>query len=189
MTPSVPWVGVGAAGVVLAIVGAFMMLDREEPSSTATAPSAESATAAQNLTPVQAAEQLFNRVMAASERGDTAEAQQFAPMALEAYRQLATLDNDAHYHVGLLHVVAGDTETAEAELNVIRGAVPDHLLATMLEQAIAEAKGDEERIAQAYERFLAAYDKEMLTGRAEYEGHRNGIDGFRSRASAALGNR
>lgn len=181
----------GAACVVLAIVGAFMMLDRQESAAIppTSGPSSENGTAVENLTPVQAAEQLFNHVMAASERGDIAEAQRFAPTALEAYRQLATLDNDAHYHVGLLHVTVGDIDSAEAELDVIRSSVPDHLLGIMLEASIADAEGDEQRLAESYERFLTVYDKEMAAGRAEYEGHRNGIEGFRTRASTALGDR
>ena len=43
-----------------------------------------------SLSPRQAADRLFNRVMAASENGDTAEALQFAPMALQAYNNLGT---------------------------------------------------------------------------------------------------
>ena len=183
-----PWITVGAVGVVLAIVGAFMILDRQESAAPSTTPktSTASATTITNITPVQAAEQLFNHVMTASERGDTAEAQRFAPMALEAYGQLGTLDNDAHYHVGLIHVTVGDTERALAELDAIRRSVPDHLLGIMLEHAIAETRRDDEGVTQAYARFVSAYDTEILTDRDEYQGHRTGIDGFRARASAAV---
>ena len=183
-----PWIAVGGVGVVLAVVGAFMILEREDSRALSTTPatSTASATTVTNITPAQAAEQLFNHVMTASERGDTAEAQRFAPMALEAYGQLRTLDNDAHYHVGLIHVTVGDIESAQAELDAIRRAVPDHLLGIMLEHAIGEAKGDEVGAAEAYARFLSAYDTEMLTDRGEYQGHRTGIDEFRSRASAAV---
>ena len=182
-----PWITVGAVGVVLAIVGAFMILDRQQSAAPSTTPatSTASATTITNITTAQAAEQLFNHVMAASERGETAEARRFAPMALEAYGQLGTLDNDAHYHVGLIHVTVGDTESAMAELETIRRSVPDHLLGIMLEHAIAEAKGDDEGVTQAYARFVSTYDTEILTDRDEYRGHRTGIDGFRARASAA----
>ncbi|GMR24032.1 MAG: hypothetical protein BMS9Abin37_2521 [Acidobacteriota bacterium] len=175
----VPWIAVGAVGVVLAVVGAFMILDRQDSAAPA------SATTISNITPAQAAEQLFNHVMAASERGDAAEARRFAPMALEAYAQLGTLDNDSHYHVGLIHVTVGDTGSAQAELFTIRRSVPDHLLGIMLEHAIAEAKGDDAGAAEAYAQFLSAYDTEILKDRGEYRGHRTGIDGFRARASAA----
>ena len=179
-----PWIAVGAVGVVLGVVGAFMILDRQDSAARSTAPAR--ATTTPNITPAQAAEQLFNHVMAASERGDTAEARRFAPMALEAYAQLGMLDNDAHYHVGLIHVTVGDTGSAQAELDTIRRSVPDHLLGIMLEHAIAEAKGDTEGIAQAYARFISAYDAEMMTDRSEYRGHQTGIDGFRARTGAAV---
>ncbi len=181
---TVPWIAVGAVGVVLAVVGAFMILDRQDSAVPSTTPATSTTTLA--VTPVQAAEQLFNHVMAASERGDTAEARRFAPMALEAYGQLGTLDNDAHYHVGLIHVTVVDTESAMAELETIRRSVPDHLLGIMLEHAIAEAKGDDEGVTQAYARFVSTYDTQILTDRDEYRGHRTGIDGFRARASAAV---
>jgi hypothetical protein len=186
----VPWIAIGGAALFLAVVGAFMLVDRQESAASSTTPPASSGiTDAAALTPVEAAEQLFNHVMAASERGDTAEATRFAPMALEAYRQLATLDEDAHYHVGLIHVTLGDTESAQAELDAIRSTAPNHLLGIMLEEAVAEAKGDDDGVARAYQRFLDAYDVEITAGRSEYEGHRTGIEGFRSRARAAVGNR
>ena len=183
-----PWIAVGAVGVVLAIVGAFMILDRQGSAAPSTTPatSSASATTITNITPAQAAEQLFNHVMTASEGGDTAEARRFAPMALEAYGQLGTLDNDAHYHVGLIHVTVSDTERALAALEAIRRSVPDHLLGIMLEHAIAEARGDDEGVTQAYARFVSTYDTQILTDRDEYRGHRTGIDGFRARASAAV---
>lgn len=188
---TMPWIAVGGVGVVLAVVGGFMILDRQERTTApaARATSTAIATTAPNITPQQAAEQLFNHVMAAAERGDTAEARRFAPMALEAYDQLATLDSDAHYHVGLIHVTVGNLQAAQAELEVIQRVEPDHLLGIMLEHAIAEAKGDDVGAVRAYERFLAAYDTEILTDREEYRGHRTGIDGFRARAQAALTSR
>ena len=188
---TIPWVAVAAIGVVLAVVGGFMIIDRQERTVSPSAPTTSIAavTTAPNITPAQAAEQLFNHVMTASEGGDAAEARRFAPMALEAYGQLATLDNDAHYHVGLIHVTVGDTASAQAELDAIRRSVPDHLLGIMLEHAIAEAKGDDIGVGVAFDRFLSAYDTEMPTARDEYQGHRTGIDGFRARASAAVATR
>ena len=107
-------------------------------------------------------------------------------MALQAYGQLGELDNDGHYHVGLLHVTVGDTGSAQAELDVIRQSVPNHLLGIQLEHAIAQALGDKNQVRQAYRSFLDAYDAEIATGRAEYRGHRGGIDSFRDRAAEAI---
>lgn len=187
---SVPWIAVGAVGLVLAVVGGFMILDRREraalPAAAPVATTTAAVSTAPNITPAQAAEQLFNHVMAASERGETAEARRFAPMALEAYGQLASLDDDAHYHVGLIHVTIGDLTSAQRELEAVYRSEPNHLLGIMLEHAIAEAKGDAAGVTRAFERFLSAYDTEILTERDEYRGHRSGIDGFRVRANAAL---
>ena len=187
-----PWTVAGGFGMVLAAVGAFLILDRESapPPPRSSAPAAGLATNApqdiSSLSPQEAAERLFNRIMAASEQGDLGEAQRFVPMALQAYGQLGVLDNDGHYHVGLLHVTIGDTDSAHAELDAIRQSVPNHLLGIQLEHAMAQALGDEDRVIEVYRRFLDVYDVEIATGRAEYQGHRRGIDGFRDRAAAAV---
>ena len=139
-----------------------------------------------SMSPQEAAERLFNRIMTAAEQGDSGEAQRFVPMALQAYGQLGVLDNDGHYHVGLLHVTISDTDSAQAELDLIRQSVPNHLLGLQLEHAIAQALSDEDRVKEVNRRFLDAYDAEIATGRSEYQGHRRGIDGFRDRAAAAI---
>ena len=190
-TGSLPWVTVGAVGVILGVIGVLMILDRHE-SAAASATSIPSITSEANnsaVTPVEAAEQLFNRVMMARERGDTEKSLRLAPLALKAYRQLAMLDDDARYHVGLIHVTMGNTGSARAELETIRRSVPNHLLGSMLEHAIAEAKDDNDGIVAAYTRFIAAYNTELLTGRGEYGGHRRGIDEFRAQADRTIVNR
>ena len=186
-----PWTVAGGIGVVLAAVGAFLMLDQKStPPPSSSAPAASRATTAppdiSSLSPGEAAERLFNRIMTAAERDDLGEAERFVPMALQAYGQLGELDNDGHYHVGLLHVTVGDTDSAQAELDVIRQSVPNHLLGIQLEHAIAQALGDEDQERQAYRSFLDAYDAEIATGRDEYRGHRGGIDSFRDRAAEAI---
>ena len=80
------------------------------------------------MTPREAADRLFNRIMTAAERGDAQEALRFAPMALQAYERLGPLDNDARYHVGLITATTGDIESARAHIDMLRQSVPDHLL-------------------------------------------------------------
>ena len=123
------------------------------------------------MSPRQAADRLFNRVMAASENGDSAEALSFAPMALQAYNDLGTLDNDARYHVALLHLTTGDIKSARVQIDKLRQSVPNHLLGFMLEHQIAERSGKQDSAARAYKAFLAAYDAEIAVGRAEYRDH------------------
>lgn len=176
-------------GVVLAVVGGFILLDRRDREGAAPAPVASSQSpgppAVGGASPRETAELLFNRTMAASEQGDTAEAQRFAPMALEAYRRLGVLDDDGRYHVGLIHLTLGDVESARAEREAIRRSAPDHLLGIMLEHAVAEAEGDVDGVRRTYSRFLEAYDAEMTINRPEYRDHERGIEGFRVRAAAA----
>ena len=184
-----PWMVAGGFGVVLAAVGVFLILDRQNvpPPPSSVSPARPNAPPdLSSMSPQEAAERLFNRIMTAAEQGDMGEAQRFVPMALQAYGQLGVLDNDGHYHVGLLHVTAGDTASAQAELDAIRQSVPNHLLGIQLEHAIAQALSDEDRVKEVNRRFLDEYDAEIATGRSEYQGHRRGIDGFRDRAAAVI---
>ena len=138
-----------------------------------------------SMTPREAAERLFNRVMAASEQGDGTEANRFVPMALMAYEQLGELDADGHYHVGLIRTVAEDAEGAELELAAMRRLAPSHLLAFMLEHSIAELRSDRVGMSRAVDGFLQAYESEMNLSRPEYRDHATGISGFRERATTA----
>jgi predicted Zn-dependent protease len=125
-------------------------------------------------------------VMAASENGDSVEALQFAPMALQAYENLGTLDNDARYHVALLHLTVGDIKSARVQIELLRKAVPNHLIGFMLEHQIAERSGKQDSAARAYKAFLAAYDAEIATGREEYQDHMNTLERFRKAAQTGV---
>lgn len=91
--------------------------------------------------------------------------------------------------MALLHLVAGDTPRARAQIDSLRKAVPGHLLASMLEHQIAERDGNREAMARAYRAFLAAYDGEIAAGRTEYQDHRGPIDRFREKAAAQTATR
>ena len=146
----VPWIAVGIATMALVVAGAAFMdrgdraggtmaLSSPPPSAAPTA-----STDLSSMTPREAADRLFNRIMTASERGDNEEAMRFAPMALSAYDQLGTLDNDARYHVALIHLATGDIQGAHTQIDSIRQSAPNHLLAIMVERDIAERSGDQD---------------------------------------------
>ncbi len=139
-----------------------------------------------SMTPRQAADRLFNRIMTASERGDSEEAVRFAPMALDAYYRLGALDNDARYHMALIHLTAGDIPGARTQIDSIRQSAPNHLLAIMVERDIAERSGEQDGVARAYKSFLAAYDAEIQAERPEYQDHWSGIERFRKAAQASV---
>lgn len=189
-----PWVALVIATFALAI-SLMARFDRgggaAQPAPAASSESAAAAFSApgkppdlSSMAPREAADRLFNRVMAASERGDREEAMRFVPMALQAYNGLGALDNDAHYHVALIHLTAGDTAKARAQIASLRKSVPGHLLASMLEYQIAERAGNEGAALRAYKAFLAAYDTEIAAARTEYQDHQSAIDRFRQAAQA-----
>lgn len=137
------------------------------------------------MTPREAADHVFNRVMLANEQGKAVEVLQFAPMAVQAYESLAALDADGHYHLGMLQFVTGDFDKAREQIAKIKELVPNHLLALTLEHAIAEQIADEEAEARALAAFAAAYESEMATGRLEYASHTTTIEQLRAKAEAS----
>jgi mono/diheme cytochrome c family protein len=135
------------------------------------------------MTPREAADRLFNRIMMASERNDLAEALRFVPMATEAYGRLPSLDRDAHYHLGLIYGVAGDRANVDRQIAALRQGAPNHLLALTLEHDAAQHSGDRAAASRILAAFASAYDAEIRTQRPEYEAHRNTIEKFRDAAA------
>jgi hypothetical protein len=124
-------------------------------------------------------------IMSAAEQGDTARVAFHTTMAIEAYAMLGELDQDARYHIGLIHVVRGETGQALAQADSMEAAVPGHLLGTILRHTAAHASGDSADAQDAYRRFLASYDSENSAQRPEYEMHRSSIDAFLEAARRA----
>lgn len=132
------------------------------------------------MTPREAADRLFNRVMAADEQGDTGQIMQFGPMALEAYKLVGLLDADARYHIGLISLSLGDLDNAREQIKNLESEAPDHLLALTLSFKVAGKAGDARAASIARSRFAAAYDAEIKGGRPEYEAHSVTIETFRA---------
>lgn len=133
------------------------------------------------MTPREAADRLFNRVMMADEQGNADEVAQFAPMAVAAYEQLESLDLDALYHVGLINTATGNSGKAWDVVERLRAVVPGHLLASLLEHRLALDEKDQAKAEGAIERFKADYDEEIKVERPEYLDHRRQIDQFREK--------
>lgn len=189
-----PWVAIVIAMMALGV--ALAALFGQSGGAPAPAPFAQSMSPAPtapgqpvdlaSMSPREAADRLYNRVMAASEKGGMAEALRFAPMALQAYDGLGTLDNDARYHVALLRLTTDDINGARVQIEMLRQSAPKHLLAFMLERQIAERSGKKDVAARATKAFLAAYDAEMATGREEYRDHQGSIERFRTEAQTGV---
>ena len=171
--------------VAAATVGAGVLVTQYKAGKapvgrTAAAPVAQPAPSVDisRMSPREAADRLFNRVMAAREGGDLDEARRFAPMAVQAYGRVAVLDDDAHYHLGQIHVTAGDLEGARREIAILQEATPNHLLALVLAHDVAVQADDPAAARRAAAAFAAAYAAEIATKRPEYEAHRRTIDEF-----------
>jgi hypothetical protein len=138
------------------------------------------------MSPRDAADRLFNRIMTAYESGAKDSAQFFAPMALQAYG-MVELDADARYHVGLIDLVSDDYAGAAAQADTIARTVPGHLYATVLRAEVARARGDSAALRQAQRVFLDHYDAETKANRPEYAEHPGLLERFRNEALQALG--
>lgn len=132
------------------------------------------------MSPRDAADRLFNRVMMADEQGEAAEVEQFAPMAVSAYEMLESLDTDAFFHVGLIQAAAGNIEEARGYAERLKAAAPNHLLAALLDHRLAKIENKAKVAASAAKRFHDHYDEEISIGRLEYEHHRASIERFRT---------
>ncbi len=121
-----------------------------------------------SMTPEEAALRLFNRVMRAEGSGDTAQARQFAPMAIAAYMRIQVLGADERFHLSLLYVVAGDAAAALDEARMILLDHPSHLLGLVSAAQAAILTGDEDGGAEYYGTFLGSYETEIASGLAEY---------------------
>jgi hypothetical protein len=134
------------------------------------------------MTPREAFDRLFTRVMTASENGDTAQANRFTPMAIMAYGNLPEVDADARYDVALIKLHAGDFDGARALSDTIRTQHPKHLFGFVLQAAIGQFEKRPADVTAAYRGFLAVADEELKTNKPEYTAHRGMLESFRQSA-------
>ncbi|HSK21364.1 MAG TPA: hypothetical protein VK912_19565 [Longimicrobiales bacterium] len=138
-------------------------------------------------TPREQADRLFNRIMTSVESGDSAGARGFTPMAIDAYRMAAPLDNDGLYHLAVVHTVAGDPEAARATAEQILAGNANHLLGLAVAGEAAVLAGDSAAARDYYARLLAAYDDEVAKGLQEYQDHARSLPEFRATAQRVTG--
>lgn len=134
------------------------------------------------MTPRERFDRLYNRIMQASERSDSAEVERFTPMALGAYQQLESRDADARYHAAVLQMQVGNFPAARALADTIIKESPGHLFGYVIHGTAARLQNDPAALDQARKDFLAHYDAEMRLKRVEYLDHKPVIDEFRREA-------
>jgi Double zinc ribbon len=190
----VPWMVAGGAVVALLVVLAVALLRPGTRAPAVAQPglaggdgSAGPVNLAE-LTPREAADRLFERVMSAEERGATDTAAFFAPMALRAYEMVGALDEDARYHVGLISLVLDDLDAAGAQADSIARSAPTHLFAPILRARVARDRGDAAAQRRAEQAFLDHYEAELATNRPEYQLHGALLEQYRKELLEARGN-
>lgn len=193
---NLPWYIAGAALVALiAVLLVPRLRGSAEPETPAAfAPAAGAAGAGDpravdlaSMTPREAADRLFNRVMQAVSAGDSAQASQFLPMALAAYDRVPDLDADGHYHVAVLNLVGEDARSARARADSILADDPNHLFGLFTAGQAEQTMGNPEEARRFFQSFLDRYDAEIARGLAEYKDHEAVLVPMREEARQALG--
>lgn len=139
-----------------------------------------------SMTPREAADRLFDRVMRAAAAGDSSEVQQFLPMALGAYERARPLDADGLFHLSALQRTALEHEAArETALSGLEDE-PDHLLLLAEAAEAARQLGDTAAARRHYEHLLEVWEEERAGGREEYEAHSALLPRIREDAEAFL---
>ncbi len=138
------------------------------------------------MTPREAADRLFERVMIADAQGNDAEVGRFLPMAVSAYDIARPLDLDGLFHLSLLLSTGGDYASALAVAQEGLEEHPDHLLNLAAAAEAALAAGDEVMGRAYYGRFLELYEGELAGGPPEYSDHMQFLPGRRETAEELL---
>ena len=124
-----------------------------------------------SMTPIEAADRLFQRVMAAVEVGDEATVVQFLPMALQAYEIARPLNADGMYHLASLQRAAADFRGSLATAQEGLAETPDHLLLLAAAGEASEGLGDMDTARVYWQHFLDAYESEHARQLEEYGAH------------------
>lgn len=192
------WIAGGAMFVLIFVVGLSMVrpgpgpvpsTSGPVPSAGGTSPAGGTPPDISNMSPIEAADRLFNRVMQSTSQGDSAQAQAFLPMAIAAYQRARPLTLDGLFHLSMLNRTAMNLEAALDNALEILEQDPNHLLglAAAAEAAIELGELDE---AEVHYRHLAdIYDEEVQRPLEEYEQHSLIVDVLKSDAERFLAER
>jgi tetratricopeptide (TPR) repeat protein len=175
---NLPWWIAGAAMFALIFVVGLSMV-RPGPGPVPTAGSSSGAAPAaggalpdiSQMSPIEAADRLFNRVMTSVSVGDSAAAQQFLPMAIAAYNRARPLNLDGLFHLSMLNRTAGNLEAALDNALEIVEEDPNHLLGLAAAAEAAVELGELDEAEAHYRRIVEIYDDESQRSLEEYSMH------------------
>ncbi len=170
------WVAGVAMFALILFVGITMV--RPGPAAGPTAGSSSAAPAAagtppdiSQMSPIEAADRLFNRVMTSVSAGDSTAAQQFMPMAIAAYNRARPLTLDGLFHLSMLNRTAGNLEAALDNALEIVEADPNHLLGLAAAAEAAVELGELDEAEVHYRQIAAVFDEESQRPLEEYDMH------------------
>lgn len=178
-------------GAVVAAAVAFFVMSSKQPAPPASPPMAPVmpptfAPPPPPASPREAADQLFNVAMMASEKNDQATLTQTLPQAIAAYRALGSLDGDATFHLAALELAGGRSSDARATCATLLSTNPNHVLALGISMRAAERAGDAAGSRAFAERLVKAYDAEAVRQLPEYRDHQRMLPNYRADALAVL---
>jgi hypothetical protein len=186
------WWAAGIAMFVVILMVGWNMTRTENPAPPAggTSPGSGPATGQSTLdlstmTPREAADRLFDRVMRTISAGDTAAALSFQPMAVQAYQVIEALDIDGLFHRGLLEMLA-DPSAALATADRILEADPEHLFGLSLAAQASLGLGDLDRAVASYQRLLDVFSTQMARNLVEYQAHQGLVEQMPAEAQGFL---
>jgi Double zinc ribbon len=141
------------------------------------------------MTPIEAADRLFNRVMQSVSDQDSTQAQEFLPMTIAAYERARPLDFDGLLHLSMLNRVAMNLEEALDNALEILEQDPNHLLGLSAAAEAALELGAVDDAEAYYRRILEVYDEERERPLVEYDMHSRVVAMVKNDAEAFLAGR
>ena len=123
------------------------------------------------MTPREAADRLFNRVMSAVSANDDTEVVRFLPMAIRALELAEPVDIDGKFHLVLLRLTGQFNAEALEGAEEILAQQPNHLLGLAMAGDASLALGDSASARAYYGRWLEAYGTETTKDLLEYRDH------------------
>jgi hypothetical protein len=185
---SLGWWVAGAMMVLIMVVLALPILRPEEPAAPAAGAAAggmpTATTDISSMTPMEAADALYNRVMRAASADDTAQVQMFLPMAIDAHVLAEPLTADGAFHLSSLQRMGARNEEALQTAQQALEADPDHLLLLYSGAMAAQALGQDQVAREYAARMLEAWDREIGSAKEEYESHSGMMADIRAFAEA-----
>lgn len=140
-----------------------------------------------SMSPRQAADALFDRVMRAASAGDQGEFEQFLPMAIAAHQLAEPLDADGKYHLSTLFYQSSSFAESLAVAEEVLAGDPNHLLLLSSAARAAVAMDDSATARTHFTHMLEVWNGELARDLPEYQAHEGERSQMEQAAEAFLG--